>query len=126
MGLLTLVARVPETGAFIQWVNGREPQIHKLWCWEIYRIFRKVHPTARVDIPDENVREFFTKYLRKNGRRNHIIGEFLINGSVRFIGLSEIWGSGFPYTPNIMDHFGGAVSPMIPIRAGEEFSLIPQ
>ena len=74
--------RGPDTGTFIQCVNGREPQIHELWCWDIDRICRKVHPAARVEIPAGTVREFVTDYLSENEKRNYIIGEFPINGSV--------------------------------------------
>ena len=56
-------------------------------------ICREVYPTERVEIPDGTVGEFFTEYLSENGRRNQIIGELYINGSVQFIGLSKIWGS---------------------------------
>ena len=92
----------PENGFFIQCVNGREPQIQELWCWDIYRICREVHPTARVDLLAGTVRQFFTEFLFKNGRRNWIIVEFSINGSVKFIRFSEIWGSILLYIPNIM------------------------
>ena len=45
----------PDTGTFIKCVNGIEPQIPKLWCWDIDRICREVHRTARVDILSRNV-----------------------------------------------------------------------
>ena len=93
-----------DNGAFIQCVNGIEPQIHELWCWDIDRICREVHPTACVEITSVTVGEFVTEYIRENGRRNQIIGELLINGNAQFIGISEIWGSGFPYIPNILAH----------------------
>ena len=41
-------------------------------------------------------RVFITKYLQ-------IISEYLINGSVSFIGISQIWGIGLPCIPNILD-----------------------
>ena len=83
-------SRVSETGAFIQCVNGREPQIHELWCHGIYGIFCKVHPYARIEILDGTVGEFSTDYISENGRRNKVIGKISINGSVQFIGLSQI------------------------------------
>ena len=33
-----------------------------------------------------------------------LFAEFFINGIVQFIGLSQIWGSGFPYFVHIWDH----------------------
>ena len=46
-------------GYFIQCVNGRDPQNHEYWFWDIDRIFREVHPTAHVDILAGTVGEFF-------------------------------------------------------------------
>ena len=94
----------PETGIFIQYVNGREPQIHKFWCCDICRIFREVHSIARMDIPDGTNGEFVTDYLSENGRHDQIIGELFTNGNVQFIGLSKIWGSGVLYIFNIRAH----------------------
>ena len=34
--------------AFIQYINGQEPQIYELWCLGLDGIRREVHPTARV------------------------------------------------------------------------------
>ena len=94
----------PETGTFIKCVNGIEPQIPKLWCWDIDRICREVHRTARVDILSRNVGWFVTDYLSENGRHGQTIGELFINGNVQFIGLSQIWGSGVLYIFNIRAH----------------------
>ena len=60
----------------------------------------EVHPTARIDIPAGTVGFFFTEYFSENGQRNCIIGELSINISIQFIGLSKIWGSGFPFIPS--------------------------
>ena len=61
---------VTETGASIQCVNDRDPQIPELWCWYIERIYLNVHTTACVEIPYETVEEFVTEYLSENGWRN--------------------------------------------------------
>ena len=58
----------------------------------------------RVEILSGTVRKFVTKYSSKNGQCNQIIGEFSFNGSVQFIGPSEIWGSGLPFITNLQDH----------------------
>ena len=42
--------RGPDTGAFIQFVDGREPQIHELWCHVIGGICHKVHLYERIEI----------------------------------------------------------------------------
>ena len=92
----------PETGAFIQFVNVWELQIYELWFWNIDRIWCEVCPTSRVEILTGNPGHFFTEYLIENGNCKNIIGEFLINGSVQFIGIYDIWGGGLPFIPNLM------------------------
>ena len=86
-----------ETSSFIQCVNGREPQIYKLWCQGIDKICGEVHPYARIELPDGTVWGFVTDYISENGRRNQIIGGLFINGSVQFIGMYEIWGNGLNF-----------------------------
>ena len=54
----------------------------------------------RIDILTGTVGEFITKLLTADGKSNRIIGEISANGSVQFIGLPEILGSGFPYNSN--------------------------
>ena len=95
----------PETDTFIKYVNGREPQIHEFWCWDIDRICREFYLKVRVEILDGTFGDFVTEYLSGNWQKNHIIGELSINGSVQFIGLSQIWGSGFLYIVNLQAHF---------------------
>ena len=56
-------SRVTETTAFIQWINGQETQIRKLWCLGLDGIFRKVHPTANVKVLAGTVGKFVTNYL---------------------------------------------------------------
>ena len=92
---------VSDTGAFIQCVNGREPQNHEFLCWDIDEMFHEVHLIAHVEILAGTFREFLTYYLSENGRRHQIIGGLIINGSVQFIGLSQIRGSRFPYMANL-------------------------
>ena len=62
-----------------------------------------MHPTACIEIPAGTVGEFVTEYFSENGRRNRIIGELSINGSVQFIRLSKIWGSILTFIPNPRD-----------------------
>ena len=87
-------------GAFIQYINGREPMIHELWCHGIDRLCREVHPAARIDIPAGTIRDYVTKYLSANGQRNKIIGELSMIGRVKFIALYEIWVSRLMYIAN--------------------------
>ena len=96
-------SRGTDTTAFIQCVNGQEPQINKFWCLGLDRIFREVHPTAPVDILDGTVREFVTDYLAENGRPIVIIGELSANSSVKFwLLFDQAWGSGLPYIANLL------------------------
>ena len=89
-----------ETGSFFQFVNGREPKTHEFWCHGIYGICCEMHHYSRIVTPDGTVGEFVTENISENGRRNKIIGELFINGSVQFIGISEIWGRGLSFIPN--------------------------
>ena len=58
--------RCQENGSFIQCVNNREPQIHKLRCHGIDSICREVNPYAHIEIPDGTVGEFVTDYVSEN------------------------------------------------------------
>ena len=49
--------------AFTQWVYGREPYIHELWCMGLDIITLKVHPTAQVEFTSGTVIDFVTNYL---------------------------------------------------------------
>ena len=49
-----------EATAFIQFINGQEPQVHELWCLVLYEMSCKVLPTARVEVTVGTVGEFVT------------------------------------------------------------------
>ena len=90
-----------ETTAFIQCINGLEPQIRKFWCQDLDRICREFNTNARVDIPDGTIREFVTEYLAENGHQIRITRELSVNKTVQFLGLSDqVWGNGLPYISN--------------------------
>ena len=93
-----------DTPFFIQCICFREPQINKLWCLGVDRIFRKVHPTARVEIPDGTVGDFFTNYIAENGCQIGIISKIYVNDSVQFLRLSnQSWVIGLLFIANLMD-----------------------
>ena len=94
-----------EAPAFIQCINGWEPQIHEMWCLGLYSIRREVHPTLCVEVTPGTVRYFMTNYLAKNGRIIKIIRQLSVNDSVQFWGLpDQAGGSGFPFICNLLDH----------------------
>ena len=78
-----------EANAFIQCINGREPQNHELWCLDLDGINSEVHPTVHVDFLAGTVGDFVTDYLDKNGSRIDIIGKLSVNNGVQFLGLSD-------------------------------------
>ena len=93
-----------ETTDFIQFINGWEPQINKLWRLGLDGNYREVHPTAHVETLARTIREFVTNYLAEKGSLIAIIEELSINGSVQFLGLSnKAWRSGLPYITNHLD-----------------------
>ena len=48
---------------FIQYIDGQEPEIHKLWCLGLDNFTRKIYLTAQVGIGAKTVGEFMTNYL---------------------------------------------------------------
>ena len=87
---------------FIWWVDGREPQIHKLWCLRLDSITWEVLPTSQVEVVNGTMEEFTTDYLVKDGRRILIIGQLSINGSVRFLGITDfVRGSWLYFLTNL-------------------------
>ena len=80
--------------AFIQCVDGREPQIHNFWYLDLDGIIHEDHPTAHVEVPAGTVGYFVTDSLAENGRRIVIIGKISVNGSIKFLGLfGQAWGT---------------------------------
>ena len=80
---------VAEGTAFIQCINGQEPQIHELWCLGLEVISRKFYPMEHLDVTTGTVGSFLTEYLAKNGRIIEITGQLSINDSVQFLGFSD-------------------------------------
>ena len=78
-----------EDTKFIRCVDGREPQIHELWCLGLDNMTREVHPTAQVEVIAETVGEFMTNYLADKGRRISIIRQLSINGCVKILGITN-------------------------------------
>ena len=96
-------SRGTEVTAFIQCINGRDPQIDELWCLGLDGIICKVHPTAHAYVTDGTVRDFFTYYLAENECKIDIIGKISVNDRVQFLGFSEkAWGSGLPFICNLL------------------------
>ena len=49
--------------AFIQCVDGRDPQMYEVWSLDLDGIIREVHPIAQVEVPTGTVREILNNYL---------------------------------------------------------------
>ena len=92
-----------EATDFIQWVDGREPQIHELWCLGLDRIIRGVHPSAGVEVATRTIGESVTNYLAENGRRIKIFRQLSVNDSVQNLGFpDQAQGSVFPFICHLM------------------------
>ena len=88
--------------AYIQCVDGRESQIHKLWCLGLDNITREVHPTAQVEVVAGLVEDFTTNYLARKRRIILIIYQLYINGGVQFLGIPDFFGrSGLSFLLNL-------------------------
>ena len=72
---------------FIRCVDGRDPQLHEMWCLSLDNVIRKIYPTAQIEVGAGTVGELTTNYLAENGRRILIIGQISINISVQFLGI---------------------------------------
>ena len=72
--------------SFVRCVDGREPQIHKLWSFNEDRINREVHPFAHVDVGNFSEDYFETLYMTEEARRVNIFGQISINVSMEWIG----------------------------------------
>ena len=88
---------------FIQCVDGREPQTHKIWCLGSNSVTRDFHPTAQIDVGSETSRQFSTQYFAKNCRIIPVIGQTSVNRSVEILGIPyDAWEFGLPFLENIL------------------------
>ena len=95
---------ITEDTAFVQCIDGREPQIHEVWSLCLDRIVRKVHPTAQEEVPIGTIGEFVTDCLAEIRGKIQIIGKLSINSSVQFLGvLAQVWGHGLLFIRNLQD-----------------------
>ena len=74
---------------FIQFVEGRDPQIHEVWTFGEDGVTREFHKTAQVDVGAVFAREFATDYLTKSWHRVPMFGRISINGSVEWLGVTD-------------------------------------
>ena len=89
---------------FIQCVDGREQQIHKLWCLSLDGISHRVHPIAHVKVTYGTVVEFLTNHFAEYGCRIKIIWKISVNDSIQFLDLSnQSQGCGLPFIYNLLD-----------------------
>ena len=87
---------------FIWCVDGREPQIHEIWCLGYNGVTHEFHTTAQIYDVAETVGQFLTQNLSENGRRISFIDQISINGSVEILGIpAEAWECGFTFIDNI-------------------------
>ena len=74
-----------ETTVLIQCINGRDPQINKLWCLGLDSIYREIHSTAYVEILGGTVREFITDYLAEMDVKLRLSENFLSTSPSNFV-----------------------------------------
>ena len=91
-------------------MDGREPQIHKVWDFGSDGITCEVCPKARLDVGAGVVGELLSDYLTESRRRVPILGQISINGS------SEYWE--FLTSTGPVGPFGVPIS-WLPILIGE-------
>ena len=88
---------------FIRYIDGRDPQMHKIWCLGSNGITCEVHLTAQIDVIAETVRQFATQYFAENGRRISIIDQISVKRSIKRLGIpADSWGCGLPFFDNVL------------------------
>ena len=89
---------------FIRCVDGREPQIHKLWTFAEDDITREVYPFARVDVGNLSGDCLQTYYMTEERRRVTIFGWISINVSIEWIHVPIPFydTAGVPWIDNIL------------------------
>ena len=84
-------------------MDGREPQIHKVWNFGEDIVTCEAHPTARVDVGAGFVGGFATNYLTPSWVRIPMFEVNSINGSVQWLGVPDpLRTDGLPWTDNIL------------------------
>ena len=87
---------------FILCVDGREPQIHKVWTFGEDGVTREVRQTAQVNVGAGFVVEFATNCLTPIWRNIPMFGVISINGSVQWLSVpAPLRTDGPPWTDNI-------------------------
>ena len=72
---------------FIRCVDGREPQMQKIWSLGSDGVTSEFLPTARVDAGDGTVGQLSTNFFAGNGCRIPILSQIFINGSAKILGI---------------------------------------
>ena len=75
-----------DVNEFVLCVNGRVPQIHKLWSFAEGGITCEVHPFAHVDVDNFSRDLFQTYYIIEEDCRVTIFSRRCINVSVKWLG----------------------------------------
>ena len=92
-----------EVFKFIQCVDRLDPHIHEVWTFGEDGVTPEVDPIARVDIGAGVVGELATDYLTSSWRRIPMFGNFSINRSVEWLGITDFHRTnGPPWTANIL------------------------
>ena len=88
---------------FIRCVDGRQPQIHKLWSFAEDGITREVHPFLQIDVGDFSGNCFQTDYTTEIGCTVAIYGWKSINESVECLNVpAPFYGTGVAWIENIL------------------------
>ena len=69
---------------FIQYIDGRDPQIQKRWCLGSDGVTCKTHLAAQIEVGSGTVGQFTINELDENGK-NYINGSVVLLGIPNFI-----------------------------------------
>ena len=116
-----------EATDIIQCINGRESQIHVLWCLYLDGISREVHPTEYVEVTAGSVSEFVNDSFLKMDAKSISSGNFTSTKASNFWVCPTKPGAAdfclFPICWITLRPQGGEVV-IVPIKIGEVVSTM--
>ena len=74
---------------FVRCVDGRDPEVQKVWIWGDDRITPEVHTTAQIDVNPWITYDLADNYFTETGSMTNIFVKKSINGSFEFLGFAD-------------------------------------
>ena len=101
----------------IRCVDGRDSQIHWMWCLGSDSVTRETYQISQLEVGDVTMGKFIKNFIYENRRRISIIVQLYINGSVQLLGIPTfVINSGLSFiknlqAPTVISGWGGTNTP---------------